>query len=211
MRGILITFEGVEGSGKSTQVELLVHHLREIGLDCVVSREPGGTPIGERVRDILLDPSVKEMAGLTELLLYLASRNQHVIDKVLPALRSGQIVVIDRFADSSIAYQGFGRRLGVRVVSRLNKLVTCALRPDLTFLVDIPVGKGRERKAGSVLDRLEREDVEFHERVRLGYLRLARRAPGRIKVLDGTLPADRLAEVVRIQVDDCLRRKGVLR
>lgn len=210
MRGILITFEGVEGSGKSTQAELLGSHLRELGLKCVVSREPGGTNIGERIREILLDPCAKEMDGLTELLLYLASRNQHVREKVFPALAVGQVVVLDRFVDSSIAYQGFGRRLGEKLVSRLNKLVTRALRPDLTFLVQVPISTGRARKGSLELDRLEREDVEFHERVRNGYLRLARRSPGRIKVLDGSTPAEELAESVRACVEECLKRKGIL-
>jgi len=211
VRGILITFEGVEGSGKSTQAELLGRHLESLGLECVRSREPGGTSIGERIRDILLDPRAREMDGLTELFLYLASRNQHVREKVLPELKQGRVVILDRFNDSSVAYQGHGRNLGEKLVSRLNKLATRALRPDLTFVVDVPVGVGRGRKQGSELDRLEREEVEFHERIRHGYLRLARRAPGRVKVLDGTRPADELAEAVRTWAEKTLRRKGMLR
>lgn len=210
MRGVLITFEGVEGSGKSTQVELLARHLQRLGFDSVVSREPGGTDIGERIRQILLDPCARPMDDLTEMFLYLASRSQHVREKVMPALKQGKVVVLDRFADSSIAYQGYGRQLGERLVSRLNKLAASALRPDLTFLVDLPVEVGRARKQCSELDRLEREDVEFHERIRLGYLRLARRAPGRVKVLDGRKPAGELAAIVRVRAEDLLRRKGML-
>ncbi len=210
MHGVFITFEGVEGSGKSTQAERLVRHLTELGVDCFLSREPGGTEIGEQIRKILLDPANRSMDALTELFLYLASRNQHVREKILPALKEGRVVVLDRYAESSAAYQGRGRELGEKLVSRLNKLATAALRPDFTILVDVPVQVGRERKEQSELDRLEIERVEFHERVRDGYLRIARRAPKRIKVLDGTKPAAELeVEICRL-VEEVLRRKGTL-
>jgi dTMP kinase len=211
MRGVLITFEGVEGSGKSTQAELLRRWLGTQGVPVVLSREPGGTLIGERIREVLLDPASKMMDGQTELFLYLASRNQHVRELVLPALDEGKVVILDRFADSSVAYQGAGRLLPGRLVSRLNKLATAALRPHITFLVDVPVAVGQERKKAAALDRLEQERVEFHERVRDGYLRLARRAPGRIVVLDGALPAAGLESRVREHVTDLLKRKGFLK
>ncbi|MEO0080605.1 MAG: dTMP kinase [candidate division WOR-3 bacterium] len=210
MRGILITFEGIEGSGKSTQVERLATYLRSRGLDCVVSREPGGTELGERIRTILLDPKY-QMDPLTELLLYLASRNQHVRQTVLPALQKGRVVILDRFSDSSVAYQGYGRGLGARLVSRLNRLATAGLKPHLTILVDLPVATGKQRKPDGKLDRLEQETVEFHERVRQGYLQLARRAAGRFKKVDGTLEPDRLAAAIRKLVDELLVRKGILR
>lgn len=210
MRGTLITFEGIEGSGKSTQVERLAAYLRSRGLDCLVSREPGGTEVGEQIRTILLDPKCR-MEPLTELLLYLASRNQHVRQTVLPALQKGRVVILDRFSDSSVAYQGYGRGLGARLVSRLNKLATAGLKPNLTILVDLPVATGKQRKPDGKLDRLEQETVEFHERVRQGYLRLARRAAGRFKIVDGTLPPDRLAAEIRKPVDELLARKGLLK
>ncbi len=210
-RGVLITFEGVEGSGKSTQSERLAARLSELGVLCLASREPGGTEIGEAIRAILLDPRNEEMHGLTELFLYLASRNQLVRDRVLPALKEGKVVVLDRFGDSSTAYQGAGRGLGQRPVTRLNKLATADLRPNLTILVDVPVKVGRERKVSGVLDRLESEQVEFHERVRQGYLRLARRAPGRVKVVDGALPAEELERLVFCHVEELLKRKGFLK
>jgi dTMP kinase len=210
-RGVLITFEGVEGSGKSTQVERLAKHLAALGMSCLVSREPGGTPIGEAVRRILLDPKHGEMHGLTELFLYLASRNQFVREMVLPGLESGRVVVLDRFGDSSTAYQGFGRELGEKLVARLNKLATAAVRPSLTVLVDVPVSVGQKRKASGDLDRLERERVEFHERVRQGYLRVARRAPGRFRIVDGTLPADELERSVFRHVEELLKRKVILK
>jgi dTMP kinase len=206
--GLLITFEGVEGSGKSTQAKRLWEKFRLRGLDCVLSREPGGTPIGESVRDILLDPANSAMDGLTELFLYLASRNQHVREKVLPELAAGRWVILDRYADSSVAYQGGGRALGARLVARLNKLATAARRPDLTILVDVPVEVGRDRKAPMALDRLERERVEFHHSVRDAYLVLAHRAPGRVKVVDGTKLPDELETDVQKLVSDFLKRKG---
>ena len=211
MRGVFITFEGVEGSGKSTQARLLVEHLSGRGLDCVLTREPGGTAIGDKIRDILLDPENRRMDGYTELFLYLASRNQHVREKVMPALREGKVVISDRYAESSVAYQGGGRAIGFQPVSRLNRVATAALKPDLVIVVDVPVEVGRERKNGHALDRLERERVEFHERVRSSYLRLARRAPKRMKVLDGTKPADELQREVRQLAEEVLTRKGLLR
>ncbi len=189
---------------------MLVGYLLRQGYRVVFSREPGGTEIGERVRNILLDPACRGMDGMTELFLYLASRNQHVREKVMPAIRAGQIVVLDRFADSSVAYQGWGRQLGARLVQRLNKLATAAMRPDLTILVDLPVTVGRERKRGSELDRLELEEMQFHERVRRGYLLLARRAPGRIKVVDGLLPADELSLAINRIATEMLEKKGWL-
>jgi dTMP kinase len=211
MRGVLITLEGVEGSGKSTQAERLAKRLVTLGIPCLVSREPGGTEIGEAIRTILLDPRHRAMHGLTELFLYLASRNQHVREKVLPALASGKVVILDRYADSSAAYQGVGRELGEKLVARLNKLATAALKPDLTVLVDVPVRVGQGRKESDVLDRLEQERVEFHERVRDGYLRIARRAPGRFKVVNGVLPADELEGLVFRHVEELLKRKGILK
>lgn len=210
MRGALLTFEGVEGSGKSTQAARLVSFLRGRGLPVLFAREPGGTEIGERIRTVLLDPAGAGMDGRTELFLYLASRSQLVREKLLPALRGREVVVLDRFAESSLAYQGAGRELGLRVVSRLNKLATAGLRPDLTILVDVPVEVGRRRKDGSRLDRLERERVEFHQRVRDGYLKLARRAPKRISIVDGTRPADELQLEVRRLADEVLKRRGII-
>ena len=211
MRGVLITFEGVEGSGKSTQAQRLVRRLSGQGLPVVFSREPGGTDIGERIRAILLDPTCRTMAGRTELFLYLASRNQHVRERIAPALAEGKVVVLDRFADSSVAYQGAGRDLGLRVVARLNKLATGGLKPDLTLLVNVPLAVGRERKGATGLDRLEQERVEFHEHVQSAYLRLARRAPGRFKIIDGTRPPDELEQLIHSYVTELLKRKGMLR
>jgi dTMP kinase len=210
-RGVLITFEGVEGSGKSTQAERLTKRLSALGVPCLASREPGGTGIGESIRATLLNPQHTEMHGLTELFLYLAARNQLVRQVVLPALEAGKVVILDRFGDSSTAYQGAGRELGGKLVSRLNKLATADLKPNLTVLVDVPVKVGQGRKASGVLDRLERERVEFHERVRQGYLQAARRAPGRFKIVDGTLAADELERIIFGYVEELLKRKVILK
>jgi len=210
MRGVLITFEGGEGSGKTTQAERLANRLAALGLPCLLLREPGGTEVGEAIRGILLDPMHGQMHGLTELFLYLASRNQLVREQVLPALAAGKVVILDRFSDSSAAYQGYGRGLGEKLVSRLNKPAGAALRPNLTVLVDVPVEVGRARKQTGVLDRVEQERVEFHQRVREGYLKVARRALGRIKVVDGTRPIHELEGLVFHHVEALLKRKGIL-
>ena len=211
MRGVLITFEGVEGSGKSTQARLLHEALRSGGIDSILTREPGGTPIGERIRGILLDPACREMQARTELLLYLASRNQHVQERLLPALRVGKVVISDRYSESSLAYQGGGRDLTFRQVSRLNKYATVGLVPDLTIVVDVPPEVGAERMKGAPRDRLESERREFHELVRKSYLALARRAPGRIKVVDGRRPEAELAREVANLVFRRLVQRGVVK
>jgi len=208
VRGVLVTFEGVEGSGKSTQADKLAAFLRGQGVECVVSREPGGTPIGEQVRSILLDPNNRAMAGRTELFLYLASRSQHVFEKVMPAIAAGKVVILDRYAESSVAYQGAGRELGEQVVSRLNRLATHNLKADLVIVVDVPVAVGQERKQGNELDRLEQERIEFHERVRSSYLAMARRSGRRIRVLDGRRGPDEIQADVRRLVLELLERKG---
>jgi len=208
VRGVLVTFEGVEGSGKSTQADKLADFLRGQGMECVVSREPGGTPIGEQVRSILLDPKNRAMDGRTELFLYLASRSQHVFEKVMPAVAAGKVVILDRYAESSVAYQGAGRELGEQVVSRLNRLATHNLKADLVVVVDVPVAVGQKRKQGDELDRLEQERIEFHERVRSSYLAMARRAGRRIRVVDGRKSPDEIQADVRRLVLELLERKG---
>jgi dTMP kinase len=211
MRGALITFEGVEGSGKSTQAALLDRLLRAKGVDCILTREPGGTPIGERIRDILLDPACREMHARTELLLYLASRNQHVQEKLLPALRAGEVIISDRFSESSFAYQGWGRELTYQKVSRLNKYATGGLAPDLTIVVDVPPEVGRQRMKGEPRDRLESERAEFHCQVRDAYLQLVRRAPKRVRLVDGRKPQAELHQEIANLVVRLLVQRGVMK
>jgi dTMP kinase len=189
VQGTFITFEGIEGSGKSTQAALLKAFLEEQGLDVLVTREPGGSPIGEQIRRILLDPGNHGMVPLAELLLYEASRCQHVEAVIRPALERGRTVICDRFFDASTAYQGYARGLGIKMVSDLNLVATGGRKPDLTIVLDLPVDTGLQR-LGRSLDRIEREAVEFHERVRQGYLQIAEDEPGRVKVVNAAGSVD---------------------
>jgi dTMP kinase len=214
--GTFVTFEGVDGSGKSTQTEALAGALTSRGYSVLTSREPGGTPVAERIRDILLDPGVKSMAWSTEVLLYLASRAEHVDSVLRPALERGEIVICDRFLDSTLAYQAFGRDGGngdtasaLRSIRKANELSTGGLGPELTFLLDLDPGEGlaRSRDTGRVPDRLEGEGLAFLERVRAGFLQLAEEEPGRIVVVDGSRPpSDIAAEVLNLTLTH-LRRK----
>jgi len=191
-RGLLVTFEGPEGSGKTTLIRGLRDHLAERGCEALVLREPGGTAIGERIRNILLDPASSEMCAETELLLMEASRAQLVREKITPALEAGLIVLCDRYADASVAYQGFGRGLGAQVVERYNAFATGGLEPDLTFLCLLSPAEGQARLRQRRTDRLDRETVEFHERVYTGYEALAKASPPRLVVLDARLDPDAL-------------------
>jgi dTMP kinase len=184
-RGYFITLEGIEGSGKTTQAERLRDLLARRGLDVVVTREPGGSPIAEKIREILLDPRNRKMVALTELFLYEASRTQHVAEVIRPALEAGKTVICDRFFDASTAYQGNARGLDMETVERLNLLATGGIVPDLTIVLDLPAEVGLRRLKRS-RDRIESEAIEFHERVRQGYLKLARLYPDRIKVVDAS-------------------------
>ncbi len=214
MAGFFVTFEGVEGCGKSTQAELLRTNLEKEGFRVVFSREPGGTEIGERIRQILLDRHLGKMEPLTELFLYLASRAQNVQELIRPALSEGAIVICDRFADASLAYQGAGREIGSSRVMDLNRTATFGLVPDYTILLDVPVETGMERKltgaeATVERDRIEREELEFHSRVRKGYLTLARDFSDRVDVFDGTLEREELARDIAGRVKKRLRDRGL--
>lgn len=184
-RGHFITLEGIEGSGKTTQALRLKDLLARKGLDVVVTREPGGSPIAEKIREILLDPRNRKMVALTELFLYEASRTQHVAEIVRPALDAGKTVICDRFFDASTAYQGNARGLDMAMVERLNLLATGGTVPDLTIVLDLPAEAGL-RRLGHNLDRIESEAMEFHQRVREGYLKIARSDASRIKVVDAS-------------------------
>lgn len=184
-KGLFISLEGIEGTGKTTQAKLLAEHLSRRGHTTVVTEEPGGTSIGLRIREVLLKVEHSEMHSLTELLLYNASRAQHIHELILPSLDAGTTVITDRFSDSTLAYQGFGRGLDRDLIETLDRIVTAGLKPDLTLLLDIDAetGLGRNRNANKV-DRLELEEIAFHRKVRAGYLEIARREPGRIRIID---------------------------
>lgn len=195
-RGVLITFEGMEGSGKTTQCHRLAKLLREEGHRVVETREPGGTPLAERIREILLgssDQPAEPMTPECEACLVLACRSQHRMAVIEPALKEGAVVLCDRFSDSTLAYQGYGRGLDLATLRRLDRVATQGLIPDLTLLFDVPVPIGlARRRRESDLNRLDREASRFHERVRRGFLALAARHPRRIKVLDGRADPDRI-------------------
>ena len=207
-RGTFITFEGIEGSGKSTQAGLLKTFLEGQGLEVLMTREPGGSPIGEQIRRILLDPGNHGMVPLAELLLYEASRCQHVEAVIKPALESGKLVICDRFFDASTAYQGYARGLGIKMVGELNLVATGGRKPDLTIVLDLPVEIGLKR-LGKKLDRIEREAVAFHERVRQGYLRIAEDEPARVKVVNAAGTVDDTFSDVRNLVDRLISPRKV--
>lgn len=190
-KGFFITLEGVEGSGKTTQTALVAEALRIAGHRVTVTREPGGTRAGEAIRAIFLDPAVSLHAA-AELLLVLADRAQHVREKLKPALAAGEIVLSDRYSDSTVAYQGYGRGLDLKLLEELNRLASDGARPDLTIVLDLAVETGLERTRARVRgdvrgpDRFEGEQVEFHRRVREGFLTIARDEPERVKTIDAT-------------------------
>ncbi|MCB5270695.1 MAG: dTMP kinase [Candidatus Cloacimonetes bacterium] len=184
MAGYFITFEGIEGSGKSTQIKLLVDYFIEQQIPHLSTREPGGTPIAEAIRKILLDPLCSEMLPEAELLLYSASRAQHTGELILPALKAGKIVISDRYYDSTTAYQGAARDLDYTVIDLLNSFATFHTVPNLTVLLDLPVEEGFKRIDHRDLDRLEQEDISFHKKVRQQFLSIAKKHASRYLVLD---------------------------
>lgn len=201
-RGLFITFEGVEGCGKSTQARALEERLADMGVSVVRTREPGGTPLGERLRDILLDRAEAGMSAETELFLYLASRAEHVRNVIVPAIARGAVVIADRFGDASVAYQGGGRELGAGLVRDLNQVATLGVKPDVTFLLDLDPAAGLERltSAGDERpadpDRIESEEIEFHRRVREAYLAAAELEPERFLVLDAGGDRSAIADAI---------------
>ena len=193
MRGVFIVFEGIDGCGKSTQLSALRERLQAHGVEPLVIREPGGTPVGEQIREILLERPL-EMEPLTELLLYEASRSELTRKVLRPALEAGRVVLADRFAMASLAYQGYGRGLDLTLVQKFNTIATDGVEPSMTIILDVPVAVAFARKK-KAFDRLERAPSEFHERVRQGYRELAQQTPRSI-LLDGTRPAAELAEQI---------------
>ncbi|MDN6161655.1 MAG: dTMP kinase [Atopostipes sp.] len=191
MRGLFITVEGPDGSGKSSLVKELSHQLEKIlAVPLVITREPGGSEIAEKIREVIIDPNHREMDHRTEALLFAASRRQHVIEKINPALDAGKVVLCDRFVDSSIAYQGAGREIGVEEVRGINEFATGKLEPDLTLYLDVDAQIGLNRieskESNREKDRLELEAVTFHNRVRSAYLNLLKENPNRIHLVDAS-------------------------
>ncbi len=203
-RPLLISFEGIDGSGKSTQCKMLYHELIDRGFVVHLYREPGGTRISEKIRNILLDRENMEMSPVTEMLLYFASRNQLISEKVVPALKKGEIVLLDRFVDSTIAYQGYGRNLSLESIQKVADVAIGTVTPDLTILVDTPLETAEDRMEDRDLDRLEAENVEFKLRTKNGYLKLAEADSHRFLVLDGRDSIDTLKRTVLTRIDQLL-------
>ena len=196
---MFITFEGPEGSGKSTQVRRLAGYLRGQGVDVVVTREPGGTAIGDQIRGVLHDTANTAMSSTAEVLLYSASRAQLIAEVIRPALAQGKIILCDRYADSTMAYQGYGRGLDREMLIALTEIATGGLEPELTILLDLDVDRGlaRRRDQGDEMNRLDLEVTTFHERVRAGYLAMAGNDPRRWVVIPADRPVEHVAEDVR--------------
>lgn len=204
-RGVFITLEGGEGSGKSTQLRVLARRLEAAGVDVRVVREPGGTAVGEAIRTLLLDPESGGLDPRAESLLYEAARAQLVAEVIEPALVAGQTVLCDRFYDSTTAYQGYARGLSLDEIAGLNRFATGGLEPDRTLLFDVDPAIGIKRATQDGADRLEREDISFHAAVRQGFLAIAERHRDRVRVIDASGPADAVADLVVHALSDLLR------
>ena len=209
---MFITLEGIEGSGKTTQISQLVKFLEKRGMDCVATRQPGGTLIGESIRSILLDPTNHALEPLAELLLYMADRAQHINELIRPALKEGKAVVCDRYFDATLVYQGFARGLNIDLIRQLHQLLFKDLKPDITLLLDLSPQVGLKR-AWQQLDtgqrsgdesRFEAEKVVFHEKVRAGYLELARLEPKRFSIIDAAQTQDEVFAAIRKAVSSIL-------
>ncbi|HCB49968.1 MAG TPA: dTMP kinase [Chloroflexi bacterium] len=199
---MFITFEGSEGSGKSTQINMLAAYLRQQGYEVLVTREPGGTHIGEQVRQCLHDVKNKEMTAAAEVLLYSASRSQLVREVIVPALENGVIVISDRYADSTMAYQGYGRQLDLDALGTITYFATGGLKPDLTILFDIDVEEGLSRRSigGVEMNRMDLQEIAFYKRVRNGYMELVKQEPERWVIVDAGRPLDEIQNDVRRSV-----------
>ena len=207
MKGLFVTLEGPEGAGKSTNREYLAERLRACGVDVVLTREPGGTPLAERIRELLLTPADEPMAVDTELLLVFAARAQHLAQVIRPALERGAVVLCDRFTDATYAYQGGGRGLSIERIAQLEAFVQGELRPDLTLIFDLPVEVGLARAAArGRLDRFEQEGLRFFESVRRAYLDRAKAAPSRYRIIDAGQPLNVVQQDVQALIPDLMGR-----
>ena len=208
MKGLFIVMEGPDGSGKTTQINLLKEYLEEAGYECLITREPGGTVIGEEIRQLILNPEHKEMSPVTEMLLYAASRAQLVHEVIGPAIEEGKIVISDRFVDSSIVYQGIARKLGISTVSAVNAPGIGIYRPDGIFFIDLSEAEGlRRKKEQKNLDRMEQEGIDFHHMVSEGYRKVLSGRPEVMKI-DGGRSIDTIQKKIRNHVDELLKKKN---
>ncbi|MCD4796265.1 MAG: dTMP kinase [Candidatus Cloacimonetes bacterium] len=204
-KGLFITFEGIEGCGKSTQAKLLKQYFTSMGKEVFLTREPGGPEISEKIRDILLEPENKEMLPETEVLLYMASRSQHTGEWIIPLLNEGKVVISDRYYDSTIAYQGAARKLNRNIIDIIIDFATFGLEPDITFLIDLPADIGLSRISIKDADRLERESMDFHQKVRNGFLEIAEYEKKRYIVIDGRKNIEEIKKEVIKKIEDMIK------
>jgi dTMP kinase len=203
--GRLITFEGIEGCGKSTLAKELYEYLKSKNYKVIFTREPGGGKLGEKIREILLSNEF-EIPDYSELFLFLASRYEHTKNVIISRLKEGYIVISDRYMDSTIAYQGYGRKIDLKLLEKLNEIATLGIKPDLTFLIDLPEEISFNRLKDKILDRIESEEIEFYKRVRFGYIEIARNEPLRFIILDGTMELQTLKQKVFEITENLIRR-----
>lgn len=206
MKGVFVTFEGAEGSGKSTQLDLIKEYLHQKKVPVEFLREPGGVKISESVRRILLNVRNQEMSQECEMLLYMAARAQLVSEKIAPALKRGRVVLCDRYLDSTLAYQGYGHGVDLNIIAQIGRFATQALQPDLTLLFDLDAAEGLARR-GRIKDRIEQRSLAYHQRVRQGYLELAKKDPFRIKVIKADQTREEIHAIVRQAIDEVLERR----
>jgi len=210
MKGLFITFEGPDGSGKTTQIRMLKDYLENKGFEVILTREPGGTELGEDIRKILLDVKHKDMDAKAEMLLYAAARAQHVSKLIKPALLQGKIVLCDRFVDSSYAYQGVGRGLGIKLVEQVNEIALSGTYPDLTIFLDIEpeIGLARSASSKKIPDRLESEKLGFHKKVREGFLKICEQNKNRVKETDAGISIEQVFQTVSEHVNSLIRQNN---
>ena len=207
MTGKFITFEGIDGSGKTTQINLLEEKLSQQGISTLILREPGGTKLSEKIREILLDRENINLSSLAESLLFVASRTQLIAEKIKPSLERNQFVICDRYSDSTVAYQGYGRGLNVEYLEELNKFATDSIQPDITIILDVDPEKAAIRMASDVPDRLESTGINFFLRVREGYYEIVRRYPQRCVIIDGSQSESEVFELVLKEVNNKLLKE----
>ena len=207
MTGKFITFEGIDGSGKTTQINLLEEKLSQKGISTLILREPGGTKLSEKIREILLDRENINLSPSAESLLFVAARAQLMVEKIKPSLERNQFVICDRYSDSTVAYQGYGRGLNVEYLEELNKFATDSIQPDITIILDVDPEKAAIRMASDVSDRLESTGIHFFLRVREGYYEIARRYPQRCVIIDGSRPESEVFELVLKEVNNKLLKE----
>jgi dTMP kinase len=208
MRGKFITFEGPDGSGKGTIIKYVKKYLIENKIDYILTREPGGINISENIRDIILNKENTEMDDITEALLYAASRRQHLVEKIIPALNEGKVVICDRFVDSSLAYQGFARGIGIDKVFEINKFAIDNIMPDLTIFLDVSPEVGLKRITNSkvrVKDRLDLESIEFHNKVYIGYMKVIEKYNSRIKIVNAEKSIKEVVNETILVIDEFLK------